>query len=452
MADYDAILIGAGFSGLFTGAQLASHGKKVLLLDKRSYLGGRAGCTQYRSHVLDDGAHMPSEAGHIERILDRLGLPFPKLHRYPSGEVYLDGTWKPMQEVFPMKEAREVLRSFATMPWEEVERLYDISVKDWYSQKGGSTAWELLWTYLAQIADVGNKPEDLSMGELVNFYREHFQRGLRLNQIGGSIQGGLTGLVDPLRDYIEGHGGEIRLNTPANDIVLEQGRVRGVEVEVGAPVFPSHIRDTVLIDAPLVICTLPVWDLFKVISEDEFPIWYRDWIHRLTKKVCHVWTIVCAMDEPLWDVGVFKWSPRLPRTGTYGIFFQHQSYGDYANEVQVNLCIQGGYNDLPDLSQWEWAKTRRDVRQVLNNLMEDAKEMIPDLAKATKWEIRTAAVYGLSESPGISGRHRPPMVPPGIRNLYLVSDTVGEARGVGIQAAASASLQLIEKLFPGRPS
>jgi phytoene dehydrogenase-like protein len=200
MPGYDAIIVGAGFTGLCTGALLARRGKKVLLLDKRPYVGGRAGCVEHERHVLDDGAHMPSEAGHLESIFEKLGLEFPKLHRYPGGEVHMDGAWRPMKDVFPMAEAREALRSFGTMPWEEVERLYDVSVKDWYAARSHETGWGLLWTYLAQIGDVGNRPEDLSMGGMVNFYREHFQRGLKLNQIGGTPQGGLAALTEPLRN------------------------------------------------------------------------------------------------------------------------------------------------------------------------------------------------------------------------------------------------------------
>jgi hypothetical protein len=81
--------------------------------------------------------------------------------------------------------------------------------------------------------------------------------------------------------------------------------------------------------------------------------------------------------------------------------------------------------------------------------MEDGKELIPGLEGAIEWEVRTASVFGLAESPGIAGRHRPPMVPPGIRNLYMVSDTVSDAVGLGCQGIACASLKLMEDLFPG---
>ena len=42
MANYDAIIIGAGHNGLVAGAYLARAGKKILLLERRSILGGIA--------------------------------------------------------------------------------------------------------------------------------------------------------------------------------------------------------------------------------------------------------------------------------------------------------------------------------------------------------------------------------------------------------------------------
>ena len=111
------------------------------------------------------------------------------------------------------------------------------------------------------------------------------------------------------------------------------------------------------------------------------------------------------------------------------------------------MCIQGAYGDLPDLSQLHLAETRRAVRRVLNGLMEDGKELLPGLANGIRWEIRNAAVYGLSESPGISGRHRPPMIPPGIKNLYMVSDTVSDAFGIGMQAVADVSRKAVERIL-----
>ena len=40
------------------------------------------------------------------------------------------------------------------------------------------------------------------------------------------------------------------------------------------------------------------------------------------------------------------------------------------------------------------------------------------------------------------------MVPPGIRNLYMVSDTLSDAKGLGIQGIAHASQRLVDRLCP----
>ena len=47
MADYDAIIVGAGHNGLAAAAILAKEGLKVLVLEKQRYVGGMAGTTEY---------------------------------------------------------------------------------------------------------------------------------------------------------------------------------------------------------------------------------------------------------------------------------------------------------------------------------------------------------------------------------------------------------------------
>ena len=42
MSDYDAIVIGAGHNGLVTAAYLARDGRRTLLLEARSSVGGTA--------------------------------------------------------------------------------------------------------------------------------------------------------------------------------------------------------------------------------------------------------------------------------------------------------------------------------------------------------------------------------------------------------------------------
>ena len=73
MAHWDVIIVGAGYGGLCSGALLAHAGKKVLVLERDAVVGGRAKSILYQGQVLDDGAHIPSRAGHLESIFEESG-------------------------------------------------------------------------------------------------------------------------------------------------------------------------------------------------------------------------------------------------------------------------------------------------------------------------------------------------------------------------------------------
>ena len=77
MENWDVIIVGAGYGGLCSGALLAHAGKKVLVIERDKIIGGRAGSIMHAGQVLDDGAHIPSQAGHLESIFADLGIPYP---------------------------------------------------------------------------------------------------------------------------------------------------------------------------------------------------------------------------------------------------------------------------------------------------------------------------------------------------------------------------------------
>lgn len=72
MANYDAIIVGAGHNGLVTAAYLAKAGKKVLVLERRSVIGGIAATEEiFPSFKYSSCAHLAgSFAGEIAAELD----------------------------------------------------------------------------------------------------------------------------------------------------------------------------------------------------------------------------------------------------------------------------------------------------------------------------------------------------------------------------------------------
>ena len=109
--------------------------------------------------------------------------------------------------------------------------------------------------------------------------------------------------------------------------------------------------------------------------------------------------------------------------------------------VRDKHIYYGNEEDAGEKAQISNAKTVSKIRQLLDLFEEDIGELFPDLEKHCLWKIRQAGAYGIAQAPGLVGKLRPHMCPPGIDNLYLVSDTMREARGTGTQAAAKAALQ-----------
>jgi phytoene dehydrogenase-like protein len=72
MGKYDVIVIGAGISGLLSALTLSKHGKKVLLLEKRQYLGGNCNSYMVDGYQVDTGVHAITHLseGPLKRLMD----------------------------------------------------------------------------------------------------------------------------------------------------------------------------------------------------------------------------------------------------------------------------------------------------------------------------------------------------------------------------------------------
>ncbi|MEA2004467.1 MAG: FAD-dependent oxidoreductase, partial [archaeon] len=54
---HDAIVVGAGISGLLSALALSKEGKTVLVLEKNSYIGGNARSYDVDGYTVDTGPH-----------------------------------------------------------------------------------------------------------------------------------------------------------------------------------------------------------------------------------------------------------------------------------------------------------------------------------------------------------------------------------------------------------
>ncbi len=444
MDNWDAIIIGAGFGGLCSGALLAHAGKKVLILERDNLIGGRAKSILHSGQILDDAAHVPSRPGHLESIFSDLEIEYPELVALDKSEILHEGTWKSPKELFTPDMFKKVLDEMMRLSPQEIAQLDDIPLNEWVDTVSVDPGIRLLFFYLGCATSVGNRFETYSTGEMIYILREIMDSGRKLSEIGGVIKGGMNSILQPLTDYINTHGGEVRLNAHAESIAIENGKAVGVNVETGDRLFHSQVLEVETIKADFVIVTLPLWEIFSVMEEKHFPTWWVDWVNWISGKVSQAWSIIYALDEPLFDSSTFRWAPNLPVSGFSGIFFPMPSYGDDVNQYQYHVSYQGHWDELPGLFSRKSATARRKIRDTIAMLEKESLDLYPQLKDSYHWRIAHAGIYGIAQSPGLVGSKRPSMRPPGINNLFIVSNTVSEARGVSMAAIGKCARMAVE--------
>lgn len=284
---FDVIVIGAGFGGATCAALLAKRGLRVLLVEKNGQAGGKAMVVSKNgfTYELWPVIHAPARASRCLEVLRELGLEGELELRVPEvrGGIYYDaaGEIRPFpadpgpegtallkvlgvpDEELP--KAIQFLAGLALMPPAESARLDEVSFSDWMQGQGAPAAVQM---YLHSLANgVFMVPSDvLPASEAVRTLQEI------LLHHGGlyTDQGGIGRLAEVFAGSVEGNGGRVLYRARVRRIVVEDGRVTGVETDKGgfsAPIVVSNagLQPTVL----------------RMVGEQHFDKGYVNWVKDL---------------------------------------------------------------------------------------------------------------------------------------------------------------------------
>lgn len=253
---YDAVVIGSGIGGLITANLLAKGGLKVLLVEQHYMVGGYCSTFRRGGYTFDAATHFYPLLGNPEtltgRLLTELGVetgwvkmdPVDTFH-FPDGTHFavpadLDAYLVKLKGEFPEEAGalddffaavREayllgLLHYFRGRPVEQTPRLgayIDLTVKQALDRWFRDPKLKLLLT--ADCPHWGSPPGRTSFV---------FDSMLRLSYFLGNYypKGGSQAFADDLAYRFEERGGHILINTMARRIVIEDGKARGVEIEI----------------------------------------------------------------------------------------------------------------------------------------------------------------------------------------------------------------------------
>ncbi|MFC1822030.1 phytoene desaturase family protein [Thermodesulfobacteriota bacterium] len=458
MGEWDAIVIGAGIGGLTCGGLLAKHGKKVIVLESRSRIAGRATTVDTGEIKMDLGQHSLTAGGHIERALAAIGSKLSFVYQDPTFYVYHDGRFIGVPgklsgfrnlEVIPSGERTElidILESIREMPFEDIENYDLMSLKDWLLPLTRSDAIVNIINLLANMFLTTENPAEMSAGAVLRPFRQALRNDGAW--LGYPAEGGFIRISEAFADTIIKTGGKILTGALCREISVRDGMVTGVVGE--------SKEGLLKIEAPIVITNVPIVGLFQLVSPDHFPKWFIERV-RFLDQYLYDWSscsfgVTVISRKPLHD---FKGSLVNPAESEANIAGPRSiRWLSHPTNIIHDLTPPGihyfGYGNTISRT---YADLLRDMRSIYLNeekaLQDELWRMFPSFDQNSIIQSRSGLsrlVDCTMQFPGNSWRQRLDVKSPAVEGLNFVGDMM-RGWGGGTDLAAHSGILCAERIL-----
>jgi hypothetical protein len=496
--NYDVAIIGAGIGGLGVGAVLAAkEHMRVLVVEKESFLGGRAVSFSGKGNkiVSFDKEFSPQEfktalastytwiaksepelevifnkglldgytfegachlsfwgnQGRISCLMKFLNRPIhmetnqgfavvnPKDHmtfyQIQPGSPY------PWMSEDSTKETKNLLREMATMSFGAIEKL-DGSLGQWLKEKNaGPEAYDfikLLATSQMVLADPDLIP-------IVDYMKlPAIGKDIGMNLISGSAgamgEPGFTDVAIKLAGLIKENGGAVLKDTPVEQVNIEGGRAKGISIR-----YKSAPE---LIEAPIVVCNIPIKHIFKVLPEQHFP---GNFVKEIKENYWGAGMVAALMglkreifEDKKINPRSFIFVPCVIKDKRFraDVDFVIWSSSNFARRAPAGQHTLEVVVPLVDKDTHEKYK----VDMVINEAWEFLRKNFPTIDEDRIFSIWTVSDEGYGNWRPV-GSQRPDVKCPWVEGLYFVGDAYGRKLwGAGIDAATLSAVLCVDSI------
>jgi hypothetical protein len=451
---YDVIVVGGGIGGLGCAALLAKEGMKVLVLEKSSFLGGRATSFKYNGYLLDVGMHVMSlgDVSPTEEMLRRVGI---KVHyAWTEGlDFYTLEGWRDISQY--RKGSKEddanlkvMIQEILSMPKEAIDALDDTSMGGWLGDRTDRKAIQDLFRMIAWWYGIVDT-KDLAASEILYEMKRSLEKRHTL-VTGNQVLGGFKALIQPLRRAILKRGGEIRIGSEVREVVIEKGEVKGVLVNRKAKI-PEEIKGKIIpevefISCPIIVCAIPMSHLFEVVPQERLPGSFVEKVDQILNSQLGIYYgFAIGLRREVSSSKRYYGTdhllyPRIPERMCLHAQYLSNFDPTYAPKGQ-QLFMTGYFGELGKMSGFEIKRSLDDLREIL-------REIFPEVMANAEWFVPWVFPRWMTvlAKPGLVGKNRIDSKAPGIEGLFFAGEGY-RGRLMGINPACDSAMICAERIM-----
>ena len=497
MADYDAIVIGAGMGGLSSAALLAHQGQKVLVLEQSGRIGGCCSTFERNGYKHDVGASIVEIIQPIEKVFQMLGTTFQKeVDLIPCDPIfsvmYRNGERITIEK--SLEATGDVISSLST---EDGNRWKDFC--NYFAELSEVSIDALFFDPADTMGDMLrlNKKNPKLMKYLPTFmltYQDLIQKFFKSDKVLDTLayqslymgmppaltpgpfamipytehtgiwypRGGMIKIPEALLRCGQKDGLEIRLNSPVEKVIIRKGRASGVRLEDGSE-----------ISARIVVSDVNPQMLYqKMVGEEHLPWLVRRGVKSLElgKSLCMIYVgldtkpdldahhsyIAVSMREvnDFWTKHV-ETGVMLPAEKNYGLicWTSHSDDSLAPKGHHVLNVIPESFYHLKD-TDWDSFKDQfveEYIDYVSENLVPGLKDHVTQVIASSPLDYERSlrlpegALYSFNQDLAHEAVFRPSAKSKSIKGLYLCGS--GTHPGGGVPTTTASGMIAFNKIM-----
>lgn len=423
---FDAVIVGSGIGGMCAAAQLTGAGKKVLIVEKSPYLGGRCSHRVREETKVTTGALMipmgPSSA--IKQAFDAVGATMDMVdltgrmrYRLAHGDFDLPvggGGLYSMIE-FAMQDESHASAFFkhvqnALFNWTP---LNTITILEWFDQyTDNQEVKNLFQGYCAALMGIGM--HEVPAGEFFNFLK-HSSKGTRF----GMATHGNGDLMEALAAAMAKRGTEVRTKTGCKQILIEGGVVTGIEVN-------NSDGNDEIIQADIVISNAGPDRTVELAGGQS--LFEQSYIKRLQAN---------STEAPIMHVSFLMDEPLIPDFKGCMVFGNNKNfiYLEIPSEISPSISPKGrvlhtAYGAAVDAAI-------PDLKAELEVMLQELEDNFPGMTEKAEFLVKAKHRGSAPAMRRWAGYGMPVNTP--IRGLYNVGDGCAPVGTIGTESAAASA-------------